>query len=457
LKRLVALKMILAGPRASRQDAERFRTEAEAVARLQHPNIVQVYEVGFADGCPFLALEYLEGGSLEQRLSAHPPTPRQAAELVRTLAAAIHYAHERHIVHRDLKPANILLTADGTPKIADFGLAKRLDQTLAQTRTGSVLGTPSYMAPEQAEGRVSRIGPATDVYALGAILYRMLTGRPPFEAATLLETLDRVRADEPVAPRSVNRDVPADLEIICLKCLQKDPAARYASARELADDLQRFLDGEPIHVRAPGLVDRLKSTLNRSRRIPEMRGVVWGIRILAPLPFLTQVVVFILAYGSPSFPLVAFLAMLFSMPVFVTLYWVMTGEGFRVPLTATTRHLWSLRVGQMLGLFALPLVSRMTHPPDVAWNPLTVFPLWSVLTGVTMFGLGGIYWGRIYLVGVAFFVLGFLMPLRLDLAPLGFSGLFSVTLWVLYRHIKRETDADDEAASSVVSGERRGE
>jgi serine/threonine-protein kinase len=451
LKRLVALKMILAGAHATPAEAERFRTEAEAVARLQHPNIVQIYEIGFADdGCPFLALEYLEGGSLEERLAGGPLPPRQAAELVRTLAAAIHCAHQHNIVHRDLKPANILLTADGTPKIADFGLAKRLDQTLGQTRTGSVLGTPSYMAPEQAEGRLDRIGPATDVYALGAILYQLLTGRPPFAAPTLLETLEKVRTEEPAAPRQGHPNVPPELDVICMKCLQKEPAERFASARELADDLQRFLDGEPIRARARGLVERLRFTLNRSRSLHDLRGAMWVFRFVVPCPFLLQLVVFLLAHGRPAFPLAAFLTTLLSVPVLVGAYWLLSGEGLRVPLTATTRHLWSLRIGEVLGLSALALVSWMMAPPG-SWNPLTVYPLWSVLTGVVFFGLGGVYWGRIYLIGLAFLLLAVLMPLRLDLAPLTFSGLFSLILWVLYRHLQRMAGSPDETVHSHSS------
>jgi serine/threonine protein kinase/WD40 repeat protein len=246
LNRLVALKMILAGAQAGNQDRVRLRIEAEAVARLQHPNIVQIHEVGESEGHPFLCLELVEGGSLAGQLDGTPWDSRRAAELVDTLARAVHAAHQRGVVHRDLKPANVLLTATGTPKITDFGLARRMDAVSGPTRTGAVLGTPSYMAPEQAEGETHAIGPAADVYALGAILYELLTGRPPFRAATPLDTLLQVVADPPVPPSRWCPGVPPDLEAVCLKCLAKTPRSRYASAEALAEDVERFLGNHPV-------------------------------------------------------------------------------------------------------------------------------------------------------------------------------------------------------------------
>jgi tRNA A-37 threonylcarbamoyl transferase component Bud32/tetratricopeptide (TPR) repeat protein len=257
LNRPVALKMLLAGPLASAEEARRFRAEAEAAARLQHPNVVQIHEVGEHQGHPYLALEFVEGGSLADRLRGVPLPPRAAAELVETLARAVQAAHEKGVVHRDLKPGNVLLTADGTPKVADFGLAKRLDATSAATQSGAVLGTPAYMAPEQAGGKAREVGPAADVWALGALLYECLTGRPPFQGRTPTDTLLRVLSDEPVPPRNVNPAVPRDLETIALKCLRKEPAKRYATAAELADDLRRFLHGESICARRVSRVERL--------------------------------------------------------------------------------------------------------------------------------------------------------------------------------------------------------
>jgi WD40 repeat protein/tetratricopeptide (TPR) repeat protein len=256
LKRLVALKMVLAGPHASEEDLARFRAEAEAVAKFQHGNIVQVYDVGEHDGKPYFSLEYVDGGSLDKRLNGTPQLPEDAARLVETLARAMHYAHRHSIIHRDLKPGNVLLTANGVPKITDFGLAKQLGDEQARTASGSVMGTPSYMAPEQAEGRVRDISPATDVYSLGAVLYEQLTGRPPFKAATLLDTLDQVRSQEPVPLRQFQAKIPHDLQTICLKCLEKEAAKRYADAYELAEDLRRFLAREPIRAKPLGRAAR---------------------------------------------------------------------------------------------------------------------------------------------------------------------------------------------------------
>jgi WD40 repeat protein len=253
--RLVALKMVLAGAQARPADLARFRAEAEAIARLQHPNIVQVFEVGHHGGLPFFSLEFCAGGSLKRRLAVTPLPPREAAALVEQLARAMHAAHQKGVVHRDLKPANVLLGEGGTPKVTDFGVAKRLGDA-GLTLTGTVVGTPSYMAPEQARGRGEEVGPAADVYALGVMLYECLTGRPPFQAATTLETMRQVCTQEPVPPRSLNPPVPRDLDTVCLKCLRKDPARRYASALDLAEDLRRWQNGEPIEARPVGLPER---------------------------------------------------------------------------------------------------------------------------------------------------------------------------------------------------------
>jgi serine/threonine-protein kinase len=258
LERTVALKMILAGAHAGPQDLLRFRREAEAVARLAHPNIVQIHEIGEQDGLPYFSLEYCDGGSLEKQLAGTPLPPAQAAALVETLARAVEAAHQQGVIHRDLKPGNVLLSAAcglADPKITDFGLAKRLEDAPGQTQTGAILGTPSYMAPEQAEGRKD-VGAPADVYALGAILYECLTGRPPFKAATPLDTVLQVLHNEPVPPRQFQPKLPHDLEIICLKCLQKDQPRRYGSAQALAEDLERFRAGRAVIGRPVGRAER---------------------------------------------------------------------------------------------------------------------------------------------------------------------------------------------------------
>jgi hypothetical protein len=256
LNRVVALKMILAGAHAGPEQLRRFRSEAEAVARLQHPGIVQIFEIGEHRGNAFFSLELVGGGSLADRLDGKPMAAKDAARLVEALARSIHAAHQSGIVHRDLKPANILLTPEGQPKITDFGLAKYLETDRGQTKSGEILGTPSYMAPEQAAGRKD-VGKPADIYALGAILYELLTGRPPFRAETILDTLLQVMEAEAVPVRQLNPKAPRELAIICWKCLSKKPAERYADALALADDLHRFLEGEPIKARPLGVWRRL--------------------------------------------------------------------------------------------------------------------------------------------------------------------------------------------------------
>jgi serine/threonine-protein kinase len=263
LNRLVALKMTLAGAYAGPRERERFQREAEAVAALRHPNVVQIHDVGDSDGRPYFTMEYVEGGSLAQKLVGTPQPARQAAALMATLAAAVHAAHQGGIVHRDLKPANVLLTADGTPKVTDFGLARRVGGEAGLTRTGTAVGTPSYMAPEQARGESDGAGPVADLYALGAILYELLTGRPPFRAETAADTVHQLLTQDPVPPSRLNGKVPRDLETICLKCLRKEPRLRYATAAELADDLGRFQGGEAIAARPEGPLARMTRRLRR--------------------------------------------------------------------------------------------------------------------------------------------------------------------------------------------------
>ncbi|HLJ94935.1 MAG TPA: protein kinase [Gemmataceae bacterium] len=263
LQRHVALKMILTGPHAEPMARARFRTEAEAAARLQHPNIVQIHEVGEQDGRPFFSLEYVGGGNLAQKVAGKALPEQEAALLVETLARAMHHIHQRAILHRDLKPNNILLTEDGTVKISDFGLAKLVDRSGGPTRTEGLIGTPNYMSPEQAAGNSKKIGVPADVYSLGAILYELLTGRAPFYGTNVLDTLELVRTQDPVRPRRLRSLVSLDLETICLKCLEKEPSNRYLSALALAEDLQRFGRGEPIQARPIAVWQRLWRSARR--------------------------------------------------------------------------------------------------------------------------------------------------------------------------------------------------
>jgi eukaryotic-like serine/threonine-protein kinase len=271
LNRTVALKLILAGDHASAEAGVRFLSEAEASARIQHPGVVQVFHIAEHGGQPYIEMEFVAGGSLADRLDGIPRPAREAARLVEGLALAIAEAHRLGIVHRDLKPGNILITPDGATKIADFGLAKLLNANSGLTATESILGSPSYMAPEQAEGKAKQVGPSADLYALGAILYELLTGRPPFRGATLLDTLQQVKTAEPVPPSRLVPGTARDIETIALKCLQKDPAKRYGSGEALAEDLRRFRSGETIVARPVGSVER---TARWCRRNPVVAGLL---------------------------------------------------------------------------------------------------------------------------------------------------------------------------------------
>lgn len=271
LNRTVALKIILAGQLASETEVKRFYLEAEAAANLDHPGIVPIYEVGQHEGQHYFSMGFVDGESLSHRIASGPLAPRTAAGLMKEVADAVQYAHDRGVIHRDLKPANVLLDARGRPRVTDFGLAKKLDaEASGLTGSGQIMGTPSYMPPEQAGGKWGEVGPAADIYSLGATLYALLTARPPFQAATPMDTVIQVISEEPVPPRRLNASIPIDLETICLKCLQKEPSKRYASVAALAEDLRRNLDGEPIVARPVTAIER---TWRWCRRKPVVAGL----------------------------------------------------------------------------------------------------------------------------------------------------------------------------------------
>jgi serine/threonine-protein kinase len=447
LNRLVAVKMILAGEHASGHDRARFRTEAEAVAHLQHPHIVQIHAVGEASGHSFLALEFVEGGNLASRLQGKPWPVREAAQLVLTLAHAMQAAHERGIIHRDLKPANVLLSADGTPKITDFGLAKRLGEA-GQTQTGTILGTPSYMAPEQAAGKNREVGPEVDVYALGAILYELLTGRPPFLGATPLDTLTQVLEREPAPPRLLNPNVSRDLETICLKCLEKDRHRRYPSVANFAADLDRFLRGESISIRSINILDRLARTLERSQFDIDFRSYSSLMLLYAVLELLAEVVIFLLIRSHQSSLLI--------LPTRAC-QWSLMAVGFhynqssrRQAANAAERMMWSVWLGVLLACFAIGGAAHIKGGLSIEVE-LTLYPALSAVAGMAFFVIGGSSWGRCYLFGLAFFASALVMALAPQWAPLEYGALWSVALGIIALHLRRLGDEQQRALTGSDS------
>jgi serine/threonine-protein kinase len=471
LKRPVALKMILIADPTADEHRARFRVEAEAVARLQHPNIVQIYDIGEHQGRPYLALEYVAGGSLDSRLGNKPLPCREAAALVESLARAMHYAHQRGVIHRDLKPANVLLAdcgpapADSSnstsslrpavaeiPKITDFGLAKQLDADSGRTQCGDVIGTPSYMAPEQALARNELVGPATDVYALGAILYESLTGRPPFCAETPQATVNQAVEQAPVPPRLMNACVDRDVEVICLKCLEKAPGDRYATADELAEDLARYRRGEPIRARAMNLIDRLVRVVDRSRDDAEFYD--WGPMLLwfGVILFIAQSSVAAIL-GSHLEHTLSWIVGIRGMQfvVMAAVFWRFRTPAL-LPRSAAERQLWAIWLGYLAATAIIVLSNSQLARVGAVADDLAMYPLWSTLSGLAFFVMGSSYWGRLYVVGLAFFVMALIMPFQLDWAPLEFGIVWAASLVGISFHLRDlRKRADEEKWASRVT------
>ncbi|MCC6419996.1 MAG: serine/threonine protein kinase, partial [Gemmataceae bacterium] len=444
LNRVVALKMILGGRLASEEDLQRFRTEAEAAAGLQHPNIVQFYEVGVIDGQHFFSMQFIDGCTLAQRLSAGPLPPRHAARYARQIARAVHFAHRRGILHRDLKPSNILIDADDEPHVTDFGLAKRLGGSdSGQTRTGSILGTPSYMAPEQAAGK-KQVGPTTDVYGLGAVLYDLLTGRPPFRSDTPMDTVMQVLETDPVPPRLLNPKIDTDLETIVLKCLEKDPRRRYPTAEALAEDLQRYLNGDSIHARSSTVLDWLTRALDRSHHDAAFHTWSTMVLLMAAIIFFEHLAVYVLVQtGAPRSAIMG--ARLSQFVLIGLLFWKNRGSRL-LPTSAPERELWTIWLGYLAAYGVSLLVVRslvsegVMRPPDPkpqGWDDLILYPFSAVLTGLAFFIMGSNYWGRCYAFGLLFFGVAVAVTQHLAAAPLVFGFLWGATLAALGLHLRR--------------------
>ncbi len=444
LNRIVALKMVIGGDHASTDDLQRFLAEAESVAALQHPHIVQVYEFGELNSLPFMALEYVDGGTLASRLKGTPLAQDVAARLMAQVARGVQVAHDAGIVHRDLKPANILLSQDDRPKITDFGLAKRVEGGNDLTRTGTIMGTPSYMAPEQAAGEGKRVGPAADVYALGANLYECLTGRPPFRASTPMDTVFQVVSEEPVPPTLVNPQVPHDLQTICLKCLEKDPKNRYASAQELAEDLERHLSGELILARSFNFMDRITRALSQTSLDASLRGWSSVLFWLAGIIFVSHASVFALVQLDVSGPLL-FGVRLAQFLALVVLFWYNRSKQL-LPRTSAERELWTIWAGYLIAAGTASILLRMMEYSHLIvpgegvprhWDSLLVYPVLSILSGLAFFAMGNNYWGPCYAFGVAFFGSALLNVLALEWAPLEFATLWGLAVTSLAVHMRQ--------------------
>ena len=445
LSRVVALKMVREAHLSSAADRARFRAEAEAAARLHHPNIVTVHEVGAAEGQAYFCMEYVAGETLARRVAERGPVPpREAARLVALIAHAVQHAHEHGILHRDLKPSNILLEehlGDGSagsnalpqPKVTDFGLAKVIDRTETLTRTGAVVGTPSYMAPEQATGRKD-VAPAADVYSLGAILYELLTGRPPFRAAHPVDTLLMVLEQEPVPPRDLVPSVDRDLELVCLKCLQKPPELRYATAALLAQDLDSFLAGEPMSVEAGSFGDFVSRLLRETHHaaVLENWGLLWMWHSL--MIFLLCLTTQIMAWSGINSHTAYLMVWGTGLLTWGYIFWRLRRRGGPVLFVERQiAHVWAGSVIASIGLFLIEVVQGM---PSLALSP--VLPLFA---GVMFLTKAGTLSGAFYIAAVAYFLTALAMAASPSVEHLLFGIVSAVTFFVpglkYYRQRKR--------------------
>jgi serine/threonine-protein kinase len=430
--REVALKVILAGDHAGSTELARFQAEAEAVARLQHPNVVAVFEVGAHEGQPYYSMELCPGGTLAS--IDGPIEARAAAETLLKVARGVAAAHAAGVIHRDLKPGNILLTAEGEPKVADFGLARRLNTAAdaGLTRTGAIVGTPSYMPPEQAAG-AREIGPTADVYSLGAVLYELLTGRPPFRGPTPTDTILQVVTEEPLPPRAVRPTIPRDLEAIVLHCLEKDTARRYPTANALADDLKRFLDGDAVSATRTGVVGRLAGALDRVQ--PHERFASYGSLMLALAPVMLVPELVNTAALAGHWPTAAVMGgRAAQAAAFVALVAYFRGRDLW-PRGPAERQVWAVWGGYALACFGYGLsgwaMVGMNHDEVGKF-----YPGFACLTALAFFSMAANFWGYCGVIGAAFLALAFIMLAELSLAPLIFGAAWAVVLVVVGRRLQ---------------------
>jgi serine/threonine-protein kinase len=404
LNRIVALKMILRGELASASDLVRFRAEAESAARLEHANIVPVFEVGECDGQAFFTMKYVEGTTLRHRAAQGPLSPRDTARYLAAIGRAIDFAHQRGILHRDLKPSNILIDRDDRPLVTDFGLAKRVEGGSSLTGTGAILGTPSYMAPEQAAGSRGHLSPATDVYSLGTILYELLTGRPPFQAASPVDTLLLLLEQEPLPPRLLNRNVDRELEMICLKCLQKPADLRYLSAAKLADDLEAYLKGEQVSARSGSFTYVLGRLFRETHHaaVLENWGLLWMWHSLALILLCSATNWLYLERVSSVWPYLAIWTL--GLGTWASIFWAMRRRAG--PVTFVERQIAHIWMASTLGSISLFGVEVLLGLPVLSLSPVL-----AILAGMVFLIKAGMLSGSFYFSAAACFATAVLMAL----------------------------------------------
>lgn len=443
LNRTVALKMILHGGMASAEDRARFRAETVAAGSLDHPGIVPVYEVSESEGIPFYVMPLIEGVSLGHVLNSGPLNARNSATILKSVCDAIQYAHDRGIVHRDLKPANILLQDQRDPRVTDFGLARILTADDRLTRPGQVLGTPCYMAPEQARGDSEATGPAVDIWSLGAVLYQMLTGRPPFMADSTMETIRQVIESEAVPPRLLNSTVPRDLEAICLQCLSKQPELRYSSAAALATDLQRFLDGEHVAARSVNAWERLRTLIGQDRNDPHFAG--WGktLNAFGVVILLTHVVIFLLDHSRHLWLQTSSVSYLLPRCLMFGGLLVLLQRSGRysvLPVNLVERLVWVVWLGFLASLASangVRLVLGHAQPE--------IYPISALLTGLAFLVMGSHVWRGAFLIGLIWLLASPIMALVLPFASLLSGILWFASLLACGRHCSESRTPDISA------------
>ena len=402
LQRVVAVKMLLRRDLASQADLTRFRSEAEAAAQLDHPGIVSIFEVGEYKGHPFYSMRYIEGTTLAKRLEAGPIPPREGAQILLRVAEAVQAAHVRGVLHRDLKPSNILIDLAGKPHVSDFGLAKRLEGNQTMTHTGAILGTPCYMSPEQAAGSRGDVGPVSDVWSLGAILYQVLVDRPPFQASSPMDTLLAVLEVDPPLPRSINQQVNRDLEMIALKTLQKPQDLRYASAADLAKDLRAFLASEPIAARQGGVLDVVSRLLRETHHavVLENWGLLWMWHSVVVL--ILSVITDVLAWQGVESRWPYVVLWTGGLALWAPIFWALRYRAG--PVTAVERqvaHIWG---GTMIASMLLFSVEELLGLPVLKLSPVL-----ALLAGLMFFAKAGILSGVFYIQSICLFVTGLVM------------------------------------------------